>query len=102
MRKLIVVTGVLGIVAVCLIVVQQAKPQSGGPKITWTISQYENTLFPGTVKSTDLSFTADHDVPSASIFITPSIAGLLSVVSTGGGTFPAGKSGNLHVLVSAP
>jgi subtilisin family serine protease len=103
MKKILILAGVLGILVVGLVIVQQARPQSPGPKITWTPPLYEANIFPGTVQSTVLTFMAEGDASDVSFFVAPEISRFLSVRTVGSGTgILAGRQVSLYTSLEIP
>ena len=84
-----------------LLIATPATPQELGG-ITWQQSSYSVALVAGTVQTVTLSFTASQPVLDGSVFVTPSISGLLSIASLGNGTIPAGQMVDLAATVSVP
>jgi subtilisin family serine protease len=71
--------------------------------ITWVPAQYEISLFPGTVKSTTLTFESTQSLNNVSLFVAPAISGFISIGNAGNvATFPAGAVASIAVRIEVP
>lgn len=77
----------------------QAKPQ---PRARWNPEPLTVTLFPGTAVPAPLTLTTTGNVEKASLFITPSLSGYLSIDTSGFTTVPAGAPIEFVALFRAP
>ncbi|HEV8414593.1 MAG TPA: hypothetical protein VGQ49_13440 [Bryobacteraceae bacterium] len=112
MRKLILVAGFIGILAVAFIVIQPARPnpfpapaptpQPATPPIAWSVSQLTANVFPGTNSTITVSFQSDQNLTDIVVDITPSLNGIVSASPANFASITANQQYQLTLILTAP
>jgi hypothetical protein len=72
------------------------------PRITWSVPDLAETMFPGTQKTVNISFQSDQNLGDTTVWVTPSLDGTLSTSPTAFPSIAAGQTYQLSVTLSAP
>jgi hypothetical protein len=75
---------------------------SGQAKITWSVPQLSATMFPGTQMTTTVSFQSDQNLASTTVWVTPSLDGILSATPASFTSIVANQTYQLTVNLAAP
>ncbi len=102
-KSLFYSAGVMAVIAVGLMVVQQAKPQpSPKVRITWQPDRYFATVVQGTAQSGILELAVSEPLSNVSIFVTPSIADFVSTRFEPINDLVPGRHYQVSITVEAP
>jgi hypothetical protein len=72
-------------------------PSAASAKITWTPAVVDQTLAPGSVSATVVTFSSSDTINNASLSFTPSLQDVLAISPTGFSTVAAGISNPVNL-----
>src|SRR5438093_2416962 len=76
--------------------------QSPDPKITWSVPQLSETLFPGTSKTVTVRFRSTENLGAVAVWATPSLDGVVSANPTTFSSILANRDYEITLKLSAP
>jgi hypothetical protein len=109
-RKLCLTGAGIVLLITVVLLAEEARPElpaafpqnSFQRKITWTVTELSETLFPGTTKTVTVRFRSSQDIQGVTVQVVPSLSNVVSTNPTSFSSILANRDYELILTVSAP